>query len=314
MEYYSQMNEKTRTGIFIALCCLIFIVSILSGIALNNKLYDPEFCSSCHEMQTYYSSYLNPQNGSIIMVHDLKCIQCHSGRNVNNAKKQLLTEIFAYDLNLSGNFSTKELKPDCIKCHIPESPVHSKLNNSTCADCHWAHSQNISSNEINSSRKDLGKHMEKKCQFCHGMDFEIPRCINCHSGHGNQKLENDQCLSCHSDPHVPKIPGILWNNTVTFKGNLPFSVCKPCHEDQYENITILPTLHSEMGTCIKCHQKHGEIPKCGKCHPGMMIRRHPKSFDCNTCHISYKPILVKCQDCHGRTHEWSAMTAVLNPK
>lgn len=308
------MNEKTITGIFVVLSCLIFVVSILFGLELNNKLYDPEFCSSCHEMQPYYSSYLNPQNGSIIMNHEQTCIQCHSGRNVNNAKKQLLTEIIAYELNLSGNFSTKELKPDCIKCHIPESPVHSKLNNSTCSDCHWAHSQNISSNQTNFSRKYLGKHMELKCQDCHGMNFEIPRCIKCHSGHGDMKLENDQCLSCHSDPHVPKIPGILRNNTVTFEGNLPFSVCKPCHEDQYENLTIFPTLHSEMGTCIKCHQKHGEIPKCKICHPFMAIIRHPKSFTCNTCHISYNPILVECQDCHGRTHEWTGMTAVINPR
>ncbi len=308
------MNKKTRTGIFIALCSLIFIVSILSGIALNNKLYDPEFCGSCHEMQTYYSSYLNPQNGSIIRDHKLKCIECHSGRNIDNAKKQLLIEIIAYNINLTGNFSTQELKPDCIKCHIPESPVHNNLNISTCIDCHWAHSQNISSNITNRSFPYLGPHMEKKCQDCHGMDFEIPRCIKCHAGHGDQKLDNNQCLSCHFDPHVPKIPGILKNNTVTFKGNLSFSVCKPCHEEQYSNLTNLPSLHTEMETCTKCHQWHGEIPKCRKCHPGMMINRHPKSFKCDTCHISYKPILVKCQDCHGRTHEWSAMTAVINPK
>ncbi len=308
------MNKKNRIGIFIALGFLIFIVSILSGIALNNKLYDSEFCSSCHEMQPYYFSYLNPQNGSIIKDHELKCIQCHSGRNIDDAKKQLVVEIFSYDFNISGNFSRQELKPDCLKCHIPESPVHINLNNSTCIDCHWAHTQNISSNTTNRSLPYLGPHMEKKCQFCHGMNFEIPRCINCHSGHGDQKLENDQCLSCHSDPHVPKIPGILKNNTVIFKGDLPFSVCKPCHEEQYSNLTNIPTLHTEMGTCTKCHQWHGEIPKCNKCHPGMMNLRHPKTFDCKTCHIAIRPMLVTCEDCHGRTHEWSAFTAVINPK
>lgn len=308
------MNEKTGKGIFVALCCLILVVSILSGIELNNKLYDPEFCSSCHEMQIYYSSYIYPQNGSLIKDHDLKCIQCHSGRNTYEAKKELLAEIIDYKLNLSGNFSTNGLKPDCLKCHIPESPVHAKLNNSTCTYCHWAHIQNINTNISNSSIKDLGKHMKKKCQDCHGMDFEIPRCSNCHSGHGDQKLKNDECLSCHMDPHVPKIPGILSNDTVTFKGNLSFSVCMPCHEDQYINMTILSTSHTEMGTCIKCHQYHGEMPKCSKCHQGMMIKRHPKTFKCGTCHASTNASLIKCQDCHGRTHEWSAMTAVINPK
>ena len=308
------MNEKTRTGIFIVLGCLILVVSILSGIELNNKLYDPGFCNSCHEMQTYYSSYLNPKNGSIIKDHELKCIQCHSSNNTYSAKKTLLIEIIAYDLNLSGNFSKKDLKPDCIKCHIPESPVHSNLNDSTCIDCHWAHTQNISSNATNISRPSLGPHMAKKCQDCHGMNFEIPRCIKCHAGHGDQKLDNDQCLACHSDPHVPKIPGILRNNTVTFKGNLSFSVCKPCHEEQYSNLTNIPTLHTEMETCTKCHQWHGEIPKCRKCHSLMMIDRHPKSFKCKTCHTTLKGKLTTCQDCHGRTHEWSAFTAIINPK
>lgn len=308
------MNEKTRKGIFIALGCLIFVFSILSGIELNNKLYDPGFCSSCHEMQNYYYSYLNPINGSIIKDHELKCIQCHSSKNTYSAKKTLLIEIITYDLNLTSNFSKNELKPDCIKCHIPESPLHNNLNKTTCIDCHWAHSQNISSNATNRSLGSLGPHMAKKCQDCHGMNFEIPRCIKCHSGHGDQKLDNNECLACHSDPHVPKIPGILRNNTVTFKGNLPLIVCKPCHDEQYTNITNIPSLHTEMGTCTKCHQWHGEIPKCRKCHTQMMIPRHPKSFTCDTCHSSYKPVLVRCQDCHGRTHEWSAFTAIINPK
>ncbi|HWQ95856.1 MAG TPA: hypothetical protein VN368_00645 [Candidatus Methylomirabilis sp.] len=308
------MNEKIRIGIFIAFGCLIFAVSILSSIKLTNNLYNPEYCNSCHEMQTYYSTFKNPKNGSIILDHELKCIQCHSGRNIYSAKQQLLIEIITYDLNLPGNFSKKDLKPDCVKCHIPESPVHSNLNKYTCIDCHWAHTQNASYNTTNRSIPSLGPHMEKKCQDCHGMDFEIPRCIKCHAGHGDQKLDNNQCLSCHSDPHVPRIPGKLKNNTVTFKGNLSFSVCKPCHEDQYSNLTNIPTLHTEMETCTKCHQWHGEIPKCEKCHRGMMISRHPKSFTCKTCHVTFRGNLTTCQDCHGRTHEWSAFTAVLNPK
>lgn len=311
------MNDKPRKIIIILLGCLIFEAIILSGIKLNNMIYDPGFCRSCHE--TYYSSYLNPTNGSIILNHDLKCIQCHSGVNINSAKKQVFIKRIANDLNLSGNFSSNELKPDCTRCHMPEGPVHKLLNNSACKDCHWAHSQNTSHNASNRSlsMKAYGPHMLKKCQDCHGTNFEIPRCIKCHAGHGEQKLMNDQCLSCHSDPHVPKIPGILKNNTVIFKGELSLSVCKPCHEDQYTNLTNVPTLHTDMETCTKCHQYHGEIPKCKKCHIGMMIERHPDSFDCMTCHKkenSKLSLKITCPDCHGRSHEWSPGTAIINPK
>lgn len=306
------MNEKNRKGIFIVLCGLILVISILSGLELNNKLYNPEFCGSCHEMQPYYLTYLYPINGSIINDHELTCIQCHSGRNTYEAKKTIVFESITYGLNLSGSFSRDELKPDCIKCHIPHTPVHNNMNNSACIDCHRAHTRNTN---LNITKKPfISLHMENKCQFCHGQDFEIPRCIKCHSGHGDQKLENNQCLVCHSDPHVPKIPGKFKNNTVNLTSNLSLSVCKPCHEAEYTNLTNVQTPHTDMGTCTKCHQWHGEIPKCSKCHIGMMIQRHPKTFTCRTCHASFGGTITKCQDCHGRTHQWSASTAIINPK
>lgn len=312
------MNPRKDLLSIALIIILVFLLSMIAGIILNKQLEGPELCSSCHEMLPYYNSTIFPLNGSIISKHPLTCIQCHANSSLNQARKNVLIEIIVYNLNISGRaFPLGELTPDCRKCHLPESPVHMNLNNTRCTDCHWAHSQNVSSNAINISLPSMnasGPHMAKKCQECHGMNFEIPRCITCHTGHGDQKLENDQCLSCHSDPHVPRIPGILRNNTVTFKGKLPFSVCKPCHINQYSNITDFPTGHNEMGTCTLCHEWHGEKPTCKKCHPFMMILRHPEDFQCNTCHSTYRPIHITCQDCHGRTHEWSAMTAVINPK
>ena len=313
------MNKKTGNNVLfiVLLGILILLVSAILGIVINRQLEGPQLCSSCHEMLTFYDSYMSPPNGSILTSHDLTCIQCHANKSISEARKEVAKEILIVSLNISGP-APSGLVPDCIKCHLPESPVHRILNNSTCIDCHWAHSQNLSSNTTNKSlpsRTAFGPHMARRCQDCHGINFEIPRCIKCHSGHGDQKLENDQCLACHSDPHVPRKPGIVRNNTVNFTGKMPFSVCRPCHENQFSNITNTPSLHTEMETCTLCHQWHGEKPKCKKCHPGMMIPRHPKSFRCSTCHADLeKGIGVTCQDCHGRTHEWSAFTAILNPK
>ncbi|MCX9082681.1 MAG: hypothetical protein OIN83_10835 [Candidatus Methanoperedens sp.] len=314
------MNGKARKDlIFIVLLgILIILVSLILGILINRQLDNPQLCSSCHEMLPFYDSFMFPKNGSLLKAHNLTCIQCHANKSVSEARKEVAKEIIIATLNISGP-APIGLVPNCKKCHMPESPVHQILNNSTCIDCHWAHSQNLSTNNKTNisilSMNASGPHMAKKCQYCHGMDFEIPRCIKCHSGHDDQKLENDQCLGCHFDPHVPRIPGTLRNNTVIFTGELPFPVCKPCHENQFSNITNPPTLHTEMETCTKCHQWHGEIPKCKKCHPGMMIPRHPKSFRCGTCHADLeKGIGVTCQDCHGRSHEWSPYTAVINPK
>jgi hypothetical protein len=309
---------KYKNIIFIVLAG-IFLVSIILGLYINDRLESPRLCSSCHEMLPYYSSYIKPQNGSLILSHNLTCIPCHSRKSIEEAKKIVAEEIISYKLNLSGLISFDELKPDCTKCHIPKSPVHNTINRSNCADCHWAHLKLEGQGTSNVTLRSIipyGPHENKTCQDCHGINFDIPRCINCHSGHGGQKLENSLCLDCHTDPHVPKKPGILPNNTVYFKQNLPFSVCQPCHESQYSNMTGIPTGHnSAMDTCTKCHTYHGEKPTCSKCHKGMMRERHPSDFKCRTCHAPFEgEIKITCQDCHGKNHDWSKFTAIINPK
>lgn len=312
------MNNGKNIFTIVLIGVLLLLVSIILGIIINKQLEGPELCSSCHEMLPYYNSTVSPQNGSVISSHSLSCIECHANKSLNNARKDILIEIIVYNLNISGRaFPPGELTPDCRKCHAPESPVHNTANQTNCINCHWAHNSTAGQKASNISLVSAipyGPHINKTCRDCHGTNFEIPQCIKCHSGHDNQKLENSICLNCHSDPHVPRIPGILKNNTVTFIKNLPFSICRPCHENEYSNITSIQNGHKDMETCTLCHQFHGEIPKCNKCHPGMMINRHPKSFRCKTCHATLPEIRTTCQDCHGRTHEWSAMTAVMNPK
>jgi nitrate/TMAO reductase-like tetraheme cytochrome c subunit len=306
------MSEKKKTGILILFGCMIFVVSILSGIVLSNRLNDPEFCNSCHEMQTYYASYLNPKNGSIIKDHELNCIQCHSGRNIYDAKKQVLIKVITYDLNLSGA-SSKELKPDCSKCHsIPSTPVHKNATLTNCIYCHWAHSPADGTTISNISLLPMipyGPHVNQTCIKCHGTTYQIPRCINCHTGHGEQKLENNLCLICHKDPHVPTIPGILPDNTVNFTKELPFSACQPCHEKEYSDIIDSGSRHKDMETCSLCHLKHGMKPVCSQCHRAMKVERHLDNLQCGDCHKPDR--LIACEECHGESHGWSASTATV---
>lgn len=313
------MNNRKNILSIVLVGTLLLLVSIILGIVINKQLEGPELCSSCHEMLPYYNSYINPPNGSILSSHKLSCLQCHANKRLDKARKDLIAEIIVYKMNISGQgFPLGELTPDCNVCHLPVSPVHNNLNQTKCTDCHWAHKPESVLKGINRSTHSVipyGPHKNKTCSDCHGTNFEIPRCVKCHSGHGGQELDNSLCLACHLDPHIPKKPGILRNNTVIFKGNMPFSVCEPCHQSQFLNISNTQTGHTDMGTCTLCHQSHGQIPKCKKCHPGMMLERHPKSFNCKTCHATFEGgIRIICQDCHGTSHEWSALTAVINPK
>lgn len=297
---------------------LIFGIGLISGLAFSRQLDDPEYCRSCHEMQPYYDSFLNPMNGSVIKLHELNCIQCHVNKSIADTKTRVAAEIIAYRFNVSGSFIPKlSIKPDCSICHpFLTSSIHGVINISDCTVCHWAHIPGAGFKDLNISKLPLvpyGAHSNQTCFNCHGTEFRIPRCINCHSGHGGQKLENRLCLGCHIDPHVPEIPGIYPKYRVKFSINFPFSVCQPCHENEYFNLTNTPSLHTSMQTCVLCHDTHGIKPGCDKCHPGMNTQRHP-DFGCKDCHLTLYPVGVTCQDCHGRSHEWSARTAILNPK
>ena len=320
--------EKIRREfliIFIAGMAVLLTVMLLSFFA-QKTFEDPAKCSLCHEMEPYVISYLEPPQGSAISKHNFTCLDCHSNTSEREARKAILNEMENSILNkitgvnLSGD--TRALSVNCTKCHILQDVSHLIVFNDTkCEACHWAHmkseNSNKSGNNSNISMLPLipyGPHKNLTCQKCHGTDFQIPKCINCHTGHGEQKLENRLCLECHVDPHIPIKPGIRSNNTVKFTGNMPFSVCRPCHEIQYFNIMNTHSLHTEMQTCTLCHEFHGEKPRCSKCHEGMMIDRH-KDFECKTCHATYnRERFISCPDCHGTSHEWSPLTAIINPK
>ena len=311
------MNIRKDILTIVLIGILVFLISIILGIIINKQLEGPELCSSCHEMLPYYNSYISPANGSIISSHKLNCVQCHASKSLEEARKNIAAEIIVYTLNISlPAILPDELKPDCIRCHVPATPVHRNLNQTNCSDCHFAHTlEGKNSNLSLRTTIPYGPHKNKTCRDCHGTAFEIPQCIKCHSGHGGQKLENGLCIDCHTDPHVPVKPGILRNNTVNFTIKMPLSACRPCHEKEFLDLTNFPSGHNDMETCTSCHEFHGEKPRCSKCHPGMMLDRHPQSFRCNTCHATFEGgIRITCQDCHGRSHEWSAFSAVINPK
>ncbi len=298
---------------------VIFLIFILLGFNSFKNIENPSACNLCHEMKPYVASYLKPEQGSSISGHNLTCLGCHSSGGLAEAKSALIKEIEASALSkISGvplPVTSPALAVNCTECHLTKDPLHPAASaTSGCQDCHWAH---MPKQVLGSTAEQLpfipyGPHKNQNCKNCHGTTYELPRCINCHPGHGEQKLENRLCLICHSDPHVPIKPGIFSENTVTFTGELPFSVCAPCHENEYFNITATRSGHTDMQTCAICHRGHGQKPGCGQCHPGMMAERH-KDFECKDCHLTFAS-QITCEDCHGRSHQWSAFTAELNPK
>lgn len=324
------MTENNRKGILFIISIVVLILSFVFGVQINSLLDDIEFCKSCHEMQPYYNSFMDPSNGSLIATHNLTCIQCHSNKSISDAKKNLVIEIIFHRLKLSSSQSPSlsGLKTNCLRCHFSLDIIHTNMNNvSVCTDCHKAHQEVqetkvINLKVINNSPIPyipLGPHINQTCFKCHGTnyDYRIPSCIDCHTGHGGQLFENELCLKCHIDPHVPvKIS----NKTSKFNEELPFSVCEPCHEDEYLDLISSYSNHTARETCTICHNVHGKKPQCSdkQCHPKMggkkSVGLHETIRRCSSCHLTYKPELIRCKDCHGSSHAWSSSTAIMNPK
>lgn len=305
---------------------LILIISILlavtSGLAISGSLEKTGTCSNCHQMTPYVSSYLEPSQGSVLTQHTLDCLGCHTNISTGKARETLLKEISVNVVNkitgLKFKVATGEMAVNCTRCHVMEDSVHLiSTRNSSCESCHWAHLpsnnfQNITA--FNTAIISYGPHINQTCQNCHGTDFRIPRCINCHSGHGDQKLENELCLGCHIDPHIPEKIGKYPEYKKPFKEKLPFETCMPCHENEYFDVAYSYSKHTNNQTCTDCHEIHGEIPNCENCHHVMQSKKHPE-FYCKNCHLSNDYSKITCFDCHGRkVHDLTASSAQWNPK
>ena len=177
---------------------------------------------------------------------------------------------------------------------VVAAPVDSGiLSNSDCKKCHTAATKGILENG--------GLHKTAvTCQDCHeGHPPEIkeiiPSCNQCHEGKPHYELEG--CLSCHSNPHTPKI--------ITLAENLT-DACLTCHAEQKPQLVEFESAHSQLD-CTSCHQDtHGKIPSCMDCHAGGHSPEMVQA-DCGNCHQAHKPLKVtysddlaskQCGSCH----------------
>lgn len=298
--------------ILILAAAIALVIGIFLSVTINKTFDEPATCARCHEMEKYVATYLNPGNGSIIQEHGSDCFGCHANTSRQRAKDAVLKQIGISALNKMTGFNFNSASPDlavnCAKCHVLKSYSHLNFTKiAGCIDCHWAHTP--SSVSLNPYSIPSGPHRNQTCSNCHGKGYKVPRCLNCHKGHGEQELENDLCLSCHVDPHLPFKPGILPGNTVNFTKDMPYSLCSPCHKDQYDELNMSHSRHLDMQTCAQCHDTHGKLPRCSGCHSKNIAHGHT-ILQCYNCHGGNRfsgP--GGCTGCHGETHEWNAITA-----
>ncbi|MFZ1082287.1 MAG: cytochrome C [Candidatus Kryptoniota bacterium] len=270
---------------------------------------------------------------------DVKCAQCHQNdpkkRNVSGefgfhiTRFQLCSDCHSDDH--AGQFADRPDKGKCESCHtvagwIPASYTiadHQKekfgLDGAhlavACSDCHLANKV-----KAPSTRQFRWKGVIE-CTTCHGDIHQgqfktemISGCTTCHTteswanlsnfSHDKTKFPlrgkhaNVKCEQCHVKPTVPTLP-------VKYTGL--DTTCSSCHSDEHQG-----QLQLEGATeCTRCHTadnwhklnfdhntqsnfaltgKHANVP-CAKCHPTVAMNGKETT--------KYKPLGMKCTDCHS---------------
>lgn len=173
----------------------------------------------------------------------------------------------------------------------PAPPAKAALLNADCAKCHAKAPADIEA-AGGAHKSSVG------CQDCHvghppTTRKIIPKCSQCHEDKPHYKLKD--CLSCHRNPHTPKV--ITLGKNVT-------EPCLTCHTKQNAHLRESPSKHSALA-CTFCHDQHGKVPACTQCH-----RSHSADIgaaDCKKCHQAHAPKAVTyaadipskyCAACH----------------
>ena len=197
----------------------------------------------------------------------------------------------------------------CVSCHVigynqtsiggydPAYAWNSTENEDLlgigCEDCHGPGTEHLSSYQAS----DIDQVIDPLAESCGGtVDAE------CHAGarqYGNETIDG-WSASAHSTgvasyaqrldcSHCMSTEGFI----ATAEGNpltsLPDDVtwkqtCGACHEGVYSTWTASPSKHSGVA-CADCHEQHGQIPECSKCHgqphDARMLAKFPRCLDCH---------------------------------
>ncbi len=251
----------------------------LTGAALYEgtpKPLTPVECGRCHTGE--YNDLKQSKTK-----HRFACTKCHTKFHRYNPIKKNWKAIMPKCQRCHGYKHGKAF-PNCMQCHInPHSPRTIKFASVTkmvtlkkgkkiiaCGLCHKKEYTEMAKNPC-------AHNTEVGCQGCHADKHGyIPNCLDCHEPHVQGQKFKD-CLVCHSPHSALKIK--------KYPVTTPSKICGSCHTTEYEHLRDHHTKHSNL-TCAKCHDKHGFIPKCQKCHGyphGAGL--HKRFPNCLECHI-----------------------------
>lgn len=143
----------------------IWLVSLIALVVINIGVFgfmavdhqsriNPQFCATCHNMESHVDSYLNSNHlDQIHFQAGVSCKECHSDYTIIDETKSLVNYITK---NYNEKFSRIKVDDDmCLQCHIGgenlaaktdflvRNPHESHWPNAKCTDCHLSHNNQV---------------------------------------------------------------------------------------------------------------------------------------------------------------------------
>jgi len=209
--------------------------------------------------------------------HRFECVECHQQLHAYNPIRKNWAEIMpqcssCHDLPHGKVFTA------CLDCHSnPHTPLTIPSDNlaDSCGTCHTVPMAELT--------QFPSQHTEQGCATCHTSHGLIPSCMECHDSHiPDQSLAS--CKACHP-VHKPL--------EVVYGKDASTATCGSCHDSVFGEWSNTPSKHGGV-SCALCHDKHGLIPDCQKCHEAPHDAKMLKKFPvCLDCHINVHDLPVK---------------------
>ena len=305
-------KRNKKTVIVLSIVTVLSFVCCISLIRVAvEKTETPEFCATCHSMQSSYNTWKET------VACNTGCLDCHTH---DNSGKTLAVEIVDNNCTKSGCHLTEKLASDASKyketfsfkheTHLKEFAANLKIK---CIGCHaYPGKEGQGGDGIKHFDVD-----ENACFVCHFVksDTPLPRKIRkaqdfrpAMNGKIKNKIEKSLALQGKD------IRGLLAASDKNKDGN-DVDDCSLCHIDVqanvmiYENEFVHLKYEKELDVeCTNCHfetvHNNGGIDKnsCYYCHTNV-----PGDYtDTNIMHDDHvKKHKVPCSPCHSEIqHKW----------
>ncbi|ABK99190.1 cytochrome c3 family protein [Pelobacter propionicus] len=274
-------------------------------------------CSDCHP-----SLYATKRRGARVTMAEMEkgksCGACHNAKvsfSLKQCSRCHQVKEIVYRVKATGatHFSHKkhlEISPDCRGCH-PRIFVAGANKRATMADMEKGKSCGACHNGTNAF--DV-----KSCTTCHPADdilFKVRETGPTHFPHARH-IEAHHCGDCHTRLY----PTTRRSKKVSMAEMEKGKSCGACHNGTNASpLTRCATCHptkelvfevKESGNVSFSHTFHGEIYKCGECHPALYattrstvmvsMQEMEKEKSCGACHEGKNAFSVAgdCEKCH----------------